>query len=88
MPHMKELLAKTDALGANSYAPSLFTFFSDDARIAELESYAKSSLPATAARDVAKAKDEVGFRAEFKARLMPQLAAWKSDAAKASGTER
>ena len=35
--HMKQLLAKTDALGANSYAPGLFTFFSDPARIAELE---------------------------------------------------
>jgi len=34
--HMKQLLAKTDAIGANSYAPGLFTFFSDPARIAEL----------------------------------------------------
>ena len=30
--NMKPLLAKTDALGALSYAPSLFTFFSDPAR--------------------------------------------------------
>ncbi len=30
--HMKELLAKADALGVNSYAPSLFNFFSDPAR--------------------------------------------------------
>ncbi|MFZ1221219.1 MAG: M1 family metallopeptidase, partial [Chthoniobacterales bacterium] len=44
--HMKQLLAKTDALGANSYAPGLFTLFSDPARIAELERYAKSDLPA------------------------------------------
>ncbi len=27
--NMKKLLAKTDALAANSYAPGLFTFFSD-----------------------------------------------------------
>ena len=27
---MKALLAKIDAAGANRYAPSLFTFFSDD----------------------------------------------------------
>src|SRR5207237_10384121 len=32
--NMKKLLAKTDALAANSYAPGLFTFFSDSSRIA------------------------------------------------------
>src|SRR5438876_400755 len=35
--NMKALLAKTDALGANRYAPSLFTFFSDDSRSDELK---------------------------------------------------
>jgi aminopeptidase N len=80
--HMKQLLAKTDALAANSYAPGLFTFFSDAARIAELERYAKSDLPPTAAKDVAKAIDEVGFRAEFKPRLIAQVANWISGAAK------
>src|SRR5437762_1418653 len=44
--NMKALLAKTDALGANTYAPSLFIFFSDDSRAEELRSYAKNSLPA------------------------------------------
>jgi aminopeptidase N len=80
--HMKQLLAKTDAIGANSYAPGLFTFFSDAARIAELERYAKSDLPPTAAKDVAKAMDEVGFRAEFKPLLLTQIASWIADAAK------
>jgi aminopeptidase N len=80
--HMKQLLAKTDAIGANSYAPSLFTLFSDPARIAELERYAKSDLPPTAAKDVAKAVDEVGFRAELKPRLMTQIASWISEASK------
>jgi aminopeptidase N len=80
--HMKQLLAKADALGANSYAPGLFTFFSDAARISELERYAKSDLPQTAAKEVAKAIDEVGFRAEFKARLAAQIGNWSSDAAK------
>lgn len=73
--HMKELLAKSDALGANSFAPSLFTFFSDAARVAELGSYAKSNLPPAAAREVAKANDEITFRAEFKRRLLDQLPA-------------
>ena len=72
---MKQLLTKGDALTQNSYAPALFTFFSDPARIAELERYAKSNLPLNAAREVAKAIDEIGFRAEFKARLAPQLTA-------------
>jgi aminopeptidase N len=80
--HMKQLLAKTDALAANSYAPGLFTFFSDAARISELEGYAKSDLPPTAAKDVAKAIDEVGFRAEFKPRVLAQVSAWISEAAK------
>jgi aminopeptidase N len=80
--HMKQLLAKTDALAANSYAPGLFTFFSDAARISELERFAKSDLPPTAAKDVAKAIDEVGFRAEFKSRVLAQVAAWISEAAK------
>ena len=80
--HMKQLLAKADALAANSYAPGLFTFFSERARIAELERYAKSDLPPTAAKDVAKAIDEVGFRAEFKPRLVTQIASWISGAAK------
>ena len=80
--HMKQLLAKADALSANSYAPSLFNLFSDAARIAELERYAKSDLPPAAAKDVAKAIDELGFRAELKPRLLTQIGAWLTDAAK------
>jgi aminopeptidase N len=80
--HMKQLLAKTDALAANSYAPGLFTFFSDAGRIAELERYAKSDLPSAAAKAVAKASDEVSFRAEIKPRLIAQMADWIGDAAK------
>jgi aminopeptidase N len=71
--HMKDLLAKTDALAVNSYAPSLFTFFSESARVTELEAYAKANLPPAAAKEVAKASDEVAFRAEFKARLANQI---------------
>src|SRR5947207_14451996 len=74
--NMKALLAKTDALGANRYAPSLFTFFSDDSRADELKAYAKANLPAESAIDVAKAVDEIQFRSEFKKRLASQLSAW------------
>ena len=74
--NMKALLEKTDALGANTFAPSLFVFFSEKSRADELKTYAKSNLPATSAKEVAKAVDEVEFRAEFKQRLAPQLNKW------------
>src|SRR6266853_2744009 len=74
--NMKVLLAKTDALGANTFAPGLFVFFSEKSRADELKTYAKSNLPATSAKEVTKAVDEVEFRAEFKQRLAPQLTAW------------
>jgi aminopeptidase N len=83
--NMKGLLEKTDALGANTFAPSLFVFFSEKARADELKTYAKSNLPATSAKEVAKAVDEVEFRAEFKQRLMPQLSSWIEQRDVASG---
>jgi aminopeptidase N len=73
--NMKALLAKVDAAGANRYAPSLFTFFSDDLRADELRNYAKKNLPHASAREVAKALDEIQFRAEFKDRFVSQLPA-------------
>jgi len=77
--NMQALLAKTDALSVNRYAPSLFTFFSDQSRAGELKAYAKTNLPATSAKEVAKAVDEVEFRAEFKRRLANQLGAGIDD---------
>jgi hypothetical protein len=74
--HMKALLAKQDALGVDGYAAGLFTFFSNPNDAETLERYAKANLPLSAARPVAKAVDEIGFRAEFKERLVPQLKAW------------
>jgi aminopeptidase N len=74
--NMKALLAKTDALGANTYAPSLFTFFSDGSRTQELRTYAKNNLSAASAPGVAKALDEIRFRSEFKKCLASQLDAW------------
>jgi len=77
--NMKALLAKADAAGSNTYAPSLFTFFSDDSRAEELRTYAKASLPAASASEVAKAVDEIQFRSEFKKHLAPELSAWIDD---------
>src|SRR5438552_14340300 len=77
--NMKALLAKTDAVGVNRFAPSLFTFFPDDLRADELKSYAKDNLPSASAPEVAKAVDEIQVRAEFKKRLATQLRAWVGD---------
>jgi aminopeptidase N len=74
--NMKALLAKTDAVGADRYVSSLFVFFSDPAWAGKLKTYAKAHLPPTSAKEVAKAVDEVEFRAEFKRRLAAQIAAW------------
>ena len=74
--NMKKLLTKADALAINSYAPSLFTFFSDPARIAELQDYAKANLPEAAKKAVAKAVDEMSFRMEFKKRVDEQAASF------------
>jgi aminopeptidase N len=74
--NMKALHAKTDALGANTFAPSLFIFFSDNSRAQELRAYAKNSLPAASAPQVAKALDEIKFQSEFKKRLAVQLNTW------------
>lgn len=71
--NMTPLLAKVDAAGANRYAPSLFTFFSDNSRADELKNYAKKNLSQASAPDVAKAVDEIQFRADFRDRLATQL---------------
>jgi aminopeptidase N len=73
--NMKALLAKVDAAGANRYAPSLFTFFSDDSRADELRNYAKKNLPKGTAPELAKVVDEIQFRTEFRNRLVSQLPA-------------
>jgi aminopeptidase N len=74
--NMKALLAKVDAAGENRYAPSLFTFFSDEPRADELRDYAKKHLDQATAPEVAKAIDEIQFRAEFRTRLITQLSQW------------
>jgi aminopeptidase N len=73
--NMKALLAKVDAAGANRYAPSLFTFFSDGSRADELKSFAAKSLAPASAPEVAKVVDEIQFRAEFRDRIVSQLPA-------------
>jgi aminopeptidase N len=71
--NMKDLLAKADALAVNRFAPGFFVFFDDPKWVAELENYAKESLPTGAQPAVAKAVDEIGFRADLKTRLGRQV---------------
>ena len=74
--NMKALLAKVDAAGINRYAPTLFIFFSDDSRVDELKNFARKNWTQASAAEVAKAVDEIEFRAEFKKRLATQLNDW------------
>ena len=82
LEHMKALLAKQDALGINGFAAGLFTLRSTPKDAETLERYAKANLPAAAGKAVAKAIDEIGFRAEFKQRLLPQLNGWMEQPAR------
>ncbi len=72
--NLKPLVAKVDALSANSYLPSLFTFFFDPARIEELKAFAKKNLSEASRKPVEIASDEIQFRAEFRKRLIDQVA--------------
>ncbi|PYK76950.1 MAG: aminopeptidase [Verrucomicrobia bacterium] len=71
--NLKPLLAKVDALNANSYLPSLFAFFFDPARIEELKTFAKKNLSEASRKPVEIASDEIQFRADFRKRLIEQI---------------
>ncbi len=73
--NMPALLAKVDAIGAQSYVPGLFLFFSDTARISELQDYNKASGNKLNQKEVAKAVDEIEVNAERKQRLLKELGA-------------
>src|SRR6267378_3525703 len=71
--NLKPLIAKVDALNANSYLPSLFTFFYDPARIEELKAFAHKNLSEASRKPVEIASDEILFRADFRKRLIDQI---------------
>ena len=75
--NMKALLAKVDSLSANTYVPSLFTFFSDIARTDELRTFAQKNLSPDANKSVEIAADEVRFRADLRQRLIEQVGSLK-----------
>jgi aminopeptidase N len=75
--NLKPLVAKVDALNANSYLPGLFTFFFDPARIEELRAFAKKTLAEASRKPVEIASDEIQFRADFRKRLIEQIPSLK-----------
>jgi aminopeptidase N len=74
--NLDALLAKVGSLDANSYVPGLFRPFADAARADELEAFASAKLPPEAQPQVARAADEIRFKAALKARLVPEIDAW------------
>ena len=56
--------------------PGIFRAFSEASRAEELESFAKANLPASVGAQVAKAADEIRFKAALKKRLPAEMAEW------------
>jgi aminopeptidase N len=74
--HRKQLDPKLDALGKIRFIPNVTRGFSDAKRAAELEAYAQKNLPSDAKSEVAKAAEEIRFKADLKVRLLPEIAKW------------
>jgi aminopeptidase N len=74
--HADALHAKLSSLHINDYIPDLFQVFHDPARAEELEKYARTKLPPDTAKNVAEAVDEIRFKAELKAKILPAIAKW------------
>ena len=71
--NLKALVAKVDALNANSYLPGLFMFFNDPARVDELRGFAQKNLGEASKIPVEIAADEILFRADFRNRLIQEV---------------
>ncbi len=81
--HAALLTAKQDPLTRATFVPGLFHSFTDASRAAELESYAKLSLPADDAAKVAEAAARIRFHAALKQRLLPEVDRWITTHSKA-----
>jgi aminopeptidase N len=79
-----QLDQKLDALGKINFVPGVMRGFSDAARASELEAYARKNLPSDAKSEIGKAAEEIRFKADLKARLLPEIGKWI--AAKTSGS--
>src|SRR5437016_8453900 len=71
--NLKALVAKVDALNANSYLTSHFTVFYGPCRMEELKAFAQKNLSEPSRKPVEIASDEILFRADFRKRLIDQM---------------
>jgi aminopeptidase N len=74
--NLDALLSKLASIRANDYVPGIMRAFADAARADELERFASRNLPPQAGVSVAKAADDIRFKAELKARVLPETDAW------------
>ncbi len=74
--HRDELDPKLDSLARNHFVPDIARGFSSAERAAELETYAREKLDPGAKKEVAKAAEEIRFKADLKTRLYPEIAKW------------
>ena len=72
----KQLDQKLNPLSKIYFVPGLMRGFSDAARAAELEAYARKNLPSDAKSEIGKAAEEIRFKADLKARLLPEIGKW------------
>jgi aminopeptidase N len=72
----EQLDSKLDAFGKIHFAPNVMRAFSEAKRAMELEVYAHKNLPSDAKSEIGKAAEEIRFKADLKARLLPEIAKW------------
>ena len=72
----KQLDSKLAEFGKIRFAPNIMRTFSEARRAMELEVYARKNLPADAKIEIAKTAEEIRFKADLKARLLPEIAKW------------
>jgi aminopeptidase N len=72
----KQLDLKLGTFGQLRFAPDIMRAYSDANRATELEVYARKFLPPDAKTEIAKTAEEIRFKADLKARLLPEIAKW------------
>ena len=77
-----QLDKKLDGLGKVYFAAGVMGGFSDAPRADELDAYAQKYLPPGAKRSIDKAAERIRFKADFKARLLPEINKWIEQRAK------
>jgi aminopeptidase N len=80
--HRAQLDKKLDSLGKINFAAGVMGGFSDASRADELEAFARKYLPPGAKRNVDKAAERIRFKADLKARLLPEINRWIEQRAK------